>query len=248
MNQETNVLAWGQLGRQVIFNLSHDFAKSLSYRVSPKAGNELGVVLLCLTEYLGHPNVHVVVAALNELNWLVQAHETQALELFRPFWRSISNVAVGQLDSRPQVINNLVELLGPEMNITGFLKLETTRYFTLPYLVMSGKKETIQKIAQVAGKTGEIKTVHQVCHDNMASIMPVLLTMDNTGSISAGENALRLLENISLKFGNFQLWELVWPEAAKIAVELLKMAGDSPEDRELEKRVRMLLLRLKTHC
>ncbi|KAF8246273.1 hypothetical protein K440DRAFT_655242 [Wilcoxina mikolae CBS 423.85] len=202
--QETCVLAWGQFGR-----ISSD--------------HELNIVLLRLVDYLGYPNDLVIGAAWNELDGLVQAHETQSRKLATPFWRSISVTAVKQLQSRPQIVQTLIQFV--EMKLPEFLQL--TQSYTLPYLVLSGKTDIIQKIAKASRPDC---TVQVVCHDNIASILPVLLVQDVP---NVEKHTMHLLEAISPEFASSSLTELVRPDSLTIAAELLKTAGETDIHRAL---------------
>ncbi|KAA8902478.1 hypothetical protein FN846DRAFT_780587 [Sphaerosporella brunnea] len=221
--QETGVLAWGQVGRQ--------------HRIS--VGQYLNVVLLKLVEYLGHPYDHVVGTAWNELDALVLAHESQPRKLFAPFWRTISTTVVKQMQSKPQILQTLLQFIS--MKLPEFLKM--TQSFTLPYLVVSGQTELIQHIAHAS--RGPECSVQLICYDNIASILPVLLTQDQH---NAEKYAMRRLESISSEFSASSLSELVRPDSLMIAAELLKMVGDTEEKDQRKRILHALRIVSKLSC
>jgi serine/threonine-protein kinase ATR len=149
-----------------------------------------------------------------------------------PFWRSISVAAVKQLQSKPQIVQTLVRFIS--MKLPEFLKL--TQKFTLPYLVAAGNTEIIQRIAHAS--RGPDCSVQVICHENIASILPVLLVQDVP---NAEKYAKRQLESISPEFSSSSMTQLVRPDSYEIAAELLKMAGDA-EEQDQRKRVRKSLV------
>lgn len=128
--------------------------------------------------------------------------------------------------------------------------LTHTQAYTLPYLVVQGKTEVIQKIAQASRKD---RSVQAACHDNIASILPVLLVQDVP---NVEENAMQQLEAISSEFASSSLEELVRPDCLLIAAELLKTAVEcsllKPEHKErIHKALRIvfkLSYRPETHA
>jgi serine/threonine-protein kinase ATR len=167
----------------------------------------------------------------DQLDALVLAHETQPRKLITPFWGTISPTAVKQLQSKPQIVQTLTQFIS--MELAEFL--ERTQSFTLPYLVRDGYTEIIQRIAHAS--RGPDCSVQVICHDNIASILPVLLVQDVP---NPEKHAMRQLISISSEFSLSSLSELVRPDAFRIAAELLKMAGDAEdiEDQDQRKRVR----------
>lgn len=125
--------------------------------------------------------------------------------------------AVKQLQSRPQIVQTLIQFV--EMKLPEFLQL--TQSYTLPYLVLSSKTDIIQKIAKASRPDC---TVQVVCHDNIASILPVLLVQDVP---NVEKHTMHLLEIISPEFASSSLTELVRPDSLTIAAELLKTAGET---------------------
>ncbi|KAI9798913.1 MAG: hypothetical protein M1825_004926, partial [Sarcosagium campestre] len=90
--QETNVMAWGQCA-------------------SVSADEELNLSLLRLVEYLGHSNPLIYGAAYSELLKLSQSQSITPQQLLSPFWQSIAVTVVKDLQTRPQTIQLLSDLL-----------------------------------------------------------------------------------------------------------------------------------------
>jgi len=159
---------------------------------------------------------------------LVQAHETQPRKLATPFWRTVSVIAVKQLQTKPQIVQTLIQFISMDLNEF----LTHTQAYTLPYLVVQGKTDVIQKIAQASG---ENRSIQATCHDNIASILPVLLVQDVP---NVEKHAMQQLEAISSGFRTSSLEELVRPDSLMIAAELLKTAGECPPA-ELQQKERI---------
>lgn len=155
----------------------------------------------------------------------------------QPFWRSISVPVVRQYQSKPQIVETLISWLG--MTMDSFLIL--TEKFTVPYLVLEGKKEMIRRIGKNSNRTMAV-----VCHDNMNHIMPVLLIQDVP---NVEKHAINLFRTLSKKFDSSSLKELLWPDATFVAAELLIFAGDAGKD-EVDRRARVTLysLSMLVHC
>lgn len=134
--------------------------------------------------------------------------------------------AVKQLQSKPQIVQTLIQFV--EMEMPEFLQF--TQSYTLPYLVLAGKTDIIQRIAKACRPDC---TVQVVCHDNIASILPVLLVQDVP---NVEKHAMHLLEVISPEFASSSLAELVRPDSFTIAAELLKSAGETGADDQDQKR------------
>ncbi|KAI9851275.1 MAG: serine/threonine-protein kinase M1 [Thelocarpon superellum] len=197
--QETCVLSWGQVAR-----------------VSIDA--ELNIVLLRLVEYLGHTNPLVYGVAFNELATLAQTRDLDPKRLLSPFWRSIAITVVRDLQTRPQTVQLLCDLL--EITVAQFLVL--TQRDTLPYLVLTRKQDVIGKIAQARGRE---TTVWTMCveNENMAAILALLLVQP---AADVEGMAMSLLGHASAKFHEVELVDLARSEPILIAVELLKAAGE----------------------
>lgn len=198
---ETCILAWGQVGRA-----AND--------------HELNLVLLRLVEYLGDSNQFVSSLAFNEILLLAEARKTRVALLFSPFWRSIAPVVVKDLQSRPQSAQLMADALS--MSVADLLI--TTQAHTLPWLVLTKRRDAIIKIAEARGDE-DPKNPWRLCFENtnMAPIMACLL-VQNVPDLEAF--CMTLMKNVSPHFKDLDLLDLLRIEPIGIALELLKSAGE----------------------
>ncbi len=145
----------------------------------------------------------------------------------RPFWRSISVTVVKSLHTRPQMAQNLTDILG--MSVNQFLLL--TQAETLPYLVLMRRQDLLSRIASARGTT-----VHNTCTQprrNLAAILALLLSQP---SPDVEQTTHEFLCQAAPGFGKDDLSTWIRLEPVMIACEMLKTAGD--EDESNKKRVR----------
>lgn len=201
---ESCIMAWGQVGR-VVFD------------------EELALVLTKLLDYLGHRNTMVSALSFNEVLNLANHRRTITRKLFEPFWRSLAFSAVKDMVSRPQTVRLLAELL--KMSVNDLLLLIQTH--ALPYLVLTKKRDVIQRIAEARGE----KEPWQPCLDaaNMSSIMALLLAQEVP---DVEEFSLSLLRHVSPHFSSISLMEILTTEPVPTALELLKASGEMNESRK----------------
>lgn len=125
--------------------------------------------------------------------------------------------------ARPQTTRMISDLL--QISVTELLLLIQTQ--ALPWLVLTKKKEVIQKIAEARGETEP----WQPCCDNanLGSILALLLSQDIP---DIEDFSISLLKGISPHFDRFTLAELLKVEPVLTALELLKAAGEADETRK----------------
>ncbi|PGH17548.1 hypothetical protein AJ79_01148 [Helicocarpus griseus UAMH5409] len=189
-------------------------------RVAEVSGDEeMNIILLRLFEYLGHPNPFISGIAYTGLSKLAQHLGVTPGALCRPFWRTLSVVIVKNIQSRPQMADQLCDLLG--MKVDNFLRL--TEVHVLPYLVLMRKHDII---ARIGATYDEKQSLYQLCTTkyNLASILTLLLTQP-----SADHNAMvtSIFNEMSPEFQVHDLAGWVRAEPILIACELLKGLGDS---------------------
>ena len=145
------------------------------------------------------------------------------MRLFRPFWRSIAITVVKELPNRPQLAQQLSDLLG--ITVSEFLVWTQTN--TLPYLILMRKHDVLRRIAQAHGNDA---SVWSICVEpvNMAAILAFLLVQP---SIDPERTITTLLEEASADFKERDLADLVRMEPILTAFELLKAAGEDDEAR-----------------
>ncbi|PPJ56780.1 hypothetical protein CBER1_05957 [Cercospora berteroae] len=204
--QETLVTAWGQV------------AMSCGER-------ELNLALLQLVEYLGHGNAFVCAMAFAELEAIAAFKKMSPKELFQPFWRSIAVAVVQELHSRPQKAQQLCDLLS--MDINGFLVM--TQRETLPFLVLTKKKDLLQRIANARGNGTTVEDVCMQPRTNLAAILALLLSQS---SHEAEELAFSCLTEVAPDLRKTDMSSLVKVDPVLIACEMLKLSGEQTPDRK----------------
>lgn len=195
-------------------------------------------MLLRLVEYLGHTNplinglAYTEVSIISSPSLLETPNDVQlqklsghssfaAMRLFTPYWRTIAITVVKDLQTRPQIAQQLSDLL--VMSVPEFLVL--TQTFTIPYLILTKRRDILQRIAQARGGDCSLWTL---CTDttNMAATLAYLLIQPST---DIERMIIALLTEITPEFSNVDLAELAKAEPITIATELLKTAAEDDE-------------------
>ncbi|KAI8627883.1 phosphatidylinositol 3 [Xylariaceae sp. FL1651] len=185
--------------------------------------DELNLVLVKLVEYLGHQSAVASAAAFTEIIQLARRRSMIPKHLFEPFWTSIAFKAVKDMTTQPKLTQLLAEM--QEMSVDQLL-LHIQAY-ALPYLVLTKKKDVIQRIAEVRNETEP----WQPCLDNanLGRILALLLTQE-TADIQ--QHAMSLLRHVSSHFDEFSLVELLRIEPLATTLNILKIAADADEGRK----------------
>jgi len=186
--------------------------------------DELNIILLRLIEYLGHPNPYISALVASELMQLTRVLQTNMQGLLRPFWRTISVVVVKHMTSRPVVAQQLCDLCG--MEVTGLLQM--IEEDSLPYLVLHGQKDLIQRIAS---SNSSPMNAFEVCvrSNNLPKILATLLAR---GYPDPEDTIMRMLMRISSDFGEQDLSGWLGIDLSSIACELLKAVKDAGNSKE----------------
>ncbi|KAF2167045.1 hypothetical protein M409DRAFT_66135 [Zasmidium cellare ATCC 36951] len=203
--QETLISAWGQV------------ALSCGER-------ELNLVLLRLVDYLGHTNSLICGLAFSEIETIAAARNQSLTDLFQPFWRSIAVSIVQDLNSKPHKAQQFCDLLSTDIN--SFLVM--TQRDTLPSLVLTKKKDILQRIVDARGS----KSIRDICaqpRTNLAAILTVLLTQSGPDTEEA---AFACLTEVDEGFKNTDLSGLIKVDSVLVASELLKHCGEESESRK----------------
>jgi serine/threonine-protein kinase ATR len=147
--------------------------------------------------------------------------------MLRPFWKTIGMRIINDLEKRPQKAQQLSELLGMSVNAM----LLTTQTETLPYLVLSKKKDVLKRIAAARGTS-----IQDVCtqpRKNLAAILALLLCQQSKGERPAEveKNAMETLVQIAPAFqeNDNDLSSWIKLEPILVACELLKAAAEEKE-------------------
>ncbi|KAI1080546.1 phosphatidyl inositol 3-kinase [Whalleya microplaca] len=201
---ESCILAWSQVGSVV-------------------SDDQLNLVVVKLVDYLGHASTITSAAAFTEILKLARSRSLTPRQLLGPFWRYLAFSATKDLTSRPKLTRLLAEML--DMTVSELLLY--IQEHALPWLVLTKKKDVIQKIAEVRNE----KEPWQPCLDNanLGPILALLLTQDTP---DVQQHSMSLLRHISPHFDGFSLVELLRIEPVATVLELLKVAGDADEDRK----------------
>lgn len=128
---------------------------------------------------------------------------------------------VNDIQRRPQIAQQLSDLLG--MTVTEFLLITQTH--TVPYLVLTKKREILQKVADSCNRSPKTLCMD---HNNLAAILACILLQapdDTEGTIMA------LFAVVSSEFTKIDCAELIKAEQPLTASELLKAAGEGDETR-----------------
>ncbi|MCJ1394432.1 serine/threonine-protein kinase M1 [Xylographa bjoerkii] len=202
--QETCLLAWGQIA-------------------TVSSEDEMNLVLLRLIEYLGHTNPLICGLAYEELLRICGSTPVTAMRLFEPYWRTIAVVIVKDLQSRPQIVQRVCDLLN--MTVSQFLQI--TQFYTIPYLIATKRKDLLQRIAAACASENSIKSLC-MGHAQLAAILSFLLLQPSTDQESM---IMSLLKEASPDFQDADIVELMKSEPMLTAFELLKVAGEEEEGR-----------------
>ncbi|KAL2129067.1 hypothetical protein VTI74DRAFT_8282 [Chaetomium olivicolor] len=213
---ETCIMAWGQLGRVV-------------------PTDELNLVVIKLVEYLGHRNMLVSGFAFNELLNLAESRGETPAQFLQPFWASLAFSVVKDLVSKPHTARLVADLL--QMSVPHLLVL--LQKHALPWLVLTKKREVIQKIAEARGDT----EIWHPCMDtaNLPSILALLLVQE-APDIAA--HAMSLLAHVPAPVERIGLADLLRTDPLTISFELFKAGGEANETRKT--RVRAALVTMAT--
>ncbi|KAL9615276.1 MAG: hypothetical protein Q9167_000247 [Letrouitia subvulpina] len=186
---------------------------------------------------------HNRVFALDFLRNLSEKSELALQETCILAWGQIARVLNG--DETNIVLIQLVKYLGHTNQLICGLAydelLKETQAFTIPYLVLTKRRDILQKVADACGQT-----IRTICmeHSNMASILTNILlcpSEDVEGMV------VTLLRSASSEFNQIDCAELVRTEPVLIASELLKVAGDADRYKGSKAREALHFLANLTH-
>ena len=138
------------------------------------------------------------------------------MKLFAPYWRTIAVTVVQDLHRRPQIAQQLSDLLA--MSVSEFLAM--TQVHTVPFFVLTKKHDILQRIADACGDS-----IMALCreHNNLAAILSCVLLRT---SANVEDLIMTLLNAVSSEFSNVDCTDLLRSEPQATASELLKAAGE----------------------
>lgn len=144
------------------------------------------------------------------------------MKLFAPYWRTVAVTVVQDLQRRPQIAQQVSDLLA--MGVSDFLCM--TQVHTVPFFVLIKRQDILQRIADACGQS-----IMALCreHNNLAAILScVLLRTSSDVEIVV----MNLLNAVSPEFSNVDCAELLKSEPQATASELLRAGGEIDEARK----------------
>ena len=202
-DQETLIFAWGQIARVC-------------------GEEELNIIVLQLVEYLGHPNTLICALAYDELSSLARDLNREPLELLRPFWRTIAIAVVRDLHTRPQKAQQIADLLSMSVNRL----LLITQAETVPHLVLTRRKDVLQRVAAARGPNVAISDLWMQPRKHLGATLSLLFQQQVPDLESF---VMETLQEVAPAFKDKDLDELVRLEPISTACELLRAAGEQDE-------------------
>lgn len=192
---------------------------------------ELIFVLEKLVHYLGHKNNLICGLAHLELENLAEGFHVSTDNLLKPYWQSLAINVVKDIMHSPQKCQQVSDLLG--ISVNHFLQL--TQADTIPYLVLWGRRDVLQKFARIRGKDN---TIWAICMQprNLTAILSLLITQQPPDLEAF---IVDRLSQASSDFKHEDLASLMKIDPIPVACEVLKLAGD--ENQDVQEKVRIVL-------
>ena len=163
-----------------------------------------------------------------------------ALRLFEPYWKTIAVLVVQNLNKRPQIAQLLGDLLG--MGIPGVLKL--TQLYTIPYLVLTKRRDVLQRIADAHGPG---TTTADLCVQQPEQ-MPAILSILILHAMPDSEDIIMtLLHDAFPDLVDDSLGDILKSDPVHIVCELLKVAGEDDKTRKVRAREGINFLASRIH-
>ncbi|KAI8936862.1 hypothetical protein NX059_006098 [Plenodomus lindquistii] len=181
---------------------------------------ELPIVLHHLVEFLGHHNALVCGMAYCELGTIAKWASTDTTQLLSPYWKVIGFSVVKDIIKKPQKAQQLADLT--EQSVRQLLVY--TQAETLPHLVLSKRKDVIERIAQ-ARKASIVEVLTQP-RTNLAKILALLLSQPVADVERNAMDILAAVEPAMRESSNNRLEAWVTLDVTGIAIEILMLAAD----------------------
>ncbi|KAL6705751.1 serine/threonine-protein kinase M1 [Coniothyrium glycines] len=187
---------------------------------------ELPIVLYHLVEYLGHPNALVCGLAYRELESIAREFSMEMTQLLSPYWKVIGFSAIKDIINKPQKAQQLADLT--EQSVRQLLV--QTQADTLPHLVLSKRRDIIEKIAQARKVTiAEVLTQPRA---NLARILALLLSQPVADVERHAMDTLAAIEPAMREGSNNKLEAWVALDITGIAIDILLLAADQEGSRK----------------
>lgn len=157
---------------------------------------------------------------------IARAKRITPRKLFSPFWRSMSVGVVGQVRSKPQILQSICVMTGTEP--ADFLR--ATMCYTLPYMTFMRKHDVLERLRQATPSEREGgETLLQVLISNMSIIIGVLLVQE-TGEFE--KSVMKCFQDVCDEMKNSEFNSIIRSNPISIATEVLKCCGDDDQVRK----------------
>lgn len=144
----------------------------------------------------------------------------------QPYWRVIGFSVIRDIINKPQKAQLLADLT--EQSVRQLLIL--TQADTLPHLVLTRRRDVIEKIAQARKATvGEVLTQPR---RNLAKVLALLLCQPVTDIESNAMETLAAVEPAITEGSNNRLDALIAVDITGVAIEILSLATDQDESKK----------------
>lgn len=200
-DQETLVMAYGQVARMC-------------------GELELPILIHHLVQYLGHHNALVCGMAYCELESIARSFSMDTTQLLSPYWKFIGFSVIRDIVKKPQKAQQLADLT--EQSVRQLLV--HTQADTLPHLVLSKKRDIIEKIAQA--RKASVAEVLTQPRANLAKILALLLSQPVADVERNAMETLAAIEPAMREGSNDKLEAWVALDITGIAIEILMLAAD----------------------
>jgi serine/threonine-protein kinase ATR len=187
---------------------------------------ELPIILHHLVEYLGHPNALICGLAYRELEGIARGFSMETTQLLSPYWKVIGFSVIKDLVNKPQKAQQLADLT--EQSVRQLLV--QTQADTLPHLVLSKRRDIIEKIAH-ARKTSIAEVLTQP-RANLARILALLLSQPVADVERHAMDTLAAVEPAMREGSNNKLEAWVALDITGIAIEILLLSADQEGSRK----------------
>lgn len=187
---------------------------------------ELPIVLHHLVEFLGHPNALVCGMAYCEIGSIAKKSSIDTTQLLSPYWKVIGFSVIKDIINKPQKAQQLADLT--EQSVRQLLI--QTQSETLPHLVLSKRKDIVEKIAQ-ARKASVVEVLTQP-RANLAKILALLLSQPVTDVERNAMDTLAAVEPAMRESSSNRLEAWVTLDVTGIAIEILMLAADQEGTRK----------------
>jgi serine/threonine-protein kinase ATR len=181
---------------------------------------ELPIILHHLIEYLGHSNALVCGMAYCELESIAKSFSMDTTQLLSPYWKVIGFSVIKDIINKPQKAQQLADLT--EQSVRQLLV--QTQADTLPHLVLSKRRDIIEKIAQ-ARKASVIDVLTHP-RANLAKILALLLSQPVADIENNTMEHLVAIEPAIRDGSNNRLEAWVALDITGVAIEILMLAAD----------------------